>query len=692
MKQTENMIQALLSIDKNAMKARKQGGLGTPTIPVYVLAGEKLKQSTLENFCKRANIQSMAGEPLVLAGNLLDGKSPTGFLFTTVGVYPSKDILTARQGKNPSPVAYRDLETVLQNKKTGNSHCILRYRNGDEIEVFGNIYCCWFTEAVCRLLPLAKDAPEEKMEPKSEPVEISTEDDASDVINRILKAPAGMSSLEMLDYAVSGKVSEKKAEAPKPAPVKPTPKPEPKPEPVKPEAAPAGPRRYMGEDSYTPEQLCSYALDFLKAGQREEAAELYRCAVAQGSAEACFSLGMLYLDHQLPEDHTYDLHRAHGLVLEAASKGHPAAKALAREIYFVPEDFYHGTVEEQWKNYGIKGKKTHLDALNVLKQGNISEGVKLLEQSAEFGWEPAMYLLGRLHLCGKYDFCNPMVGSALLHRCGIRGNTAAVDVLLAVFPEAKVISVTKPKPPKPSQAQEDLYLMAQAWEETDPELADELYKAICERHSGANYVLAQKALSQQSFEVLRYMQQGIVLDSEEIRGMWITMLQVALSQHEDMVWNLLELAEEYLGNSEDALNLWRLAKLLLEGREGVPNYEKGICYLRRAMDLEPMCYALMAERYQEEWLDPSERKQRQLFWLERGANADSSLCMVLLAQYYGQPGPNQDPEWSCFWAKKCWAKAATDEEKRVASYYLSLHSKTQSERSQWKEVYRSLKE
>ena len=39
MTNTEQLVQALLSIDKKTLKARKVGGLGTPSVPVYVHTG-----------------------------------------------------------------------------------------------------------------------------------------------------------------------------------------------------------------------------------------------------------------------------------------------------------------------------------------------------------------------------------------------------------------------------------------------------------------------------------------------------------------------------------------------------------------------------------------------------------------------------------------------------------------------------
>jgi hypothetical protein len=153
----------------------------------------------------------------------------------------------------------------------------------------------------------------------------------------------------------------------------------------------------------------------------------------------------------------------------------------------------------------------------------------------------------------------------------------------------------------------------------------------------------------------------------------------------------LELVEEALGSGNDAGQLGALARFLLEGSGGVPCYEKGIYYLRRAMDQNPIYYSLMAEYYKQDWLDPSEQKQRRKFWLDRGAEAGSTTCMAILAEYYGVPGPNYDPSWSRFWAKECFGKSTMDNEKQVAAYYLSFHSETESERVQLKTIYNGLK-
>lgn len=710
MKQTEKMIQALLTIDKIAMKARKQGGLGTPTIPVYVLSGEKLKPELLQNFSKRAEIKDLQGEPLVLAGTLLDGKNPTGFLFTTVGVYPSKDVLTANREKVRLPIAYQKLECVTQDRKTGNYNCTLVYRTGEKIQVFANIYGCWFTEAMSRLLPLA----EAVVQQPAPALERKPEEESSS--------------------AVTGEVPAKKPaakEEPKPEKAKPAPdhQPEaaPKQESVRAEQAEtvsreeywaaekrkihellrelredweqeetaersaAAPKAYRGKDSYGAEELCRYAMEFLKEGRREEAAELYRCAVALGSDEACFRLGMLYLDHQLPEDHTYDLHRAHGLILEAASKGHADALALAREINFVEEDFYNDTVPEEWVDYGIGGKQDHLAALEALKQNQLNEAVRLLKQSVDKGWEKAMYLLGRLHLSCRYDFCDPLVGSALLHRCCLRGNTEARKVLKTAFPPAKVIPV-KPAAAgeRPAPADEDLILLAQALEEEKPELADSMYNAICDRHAGACYTMVLRTSERRPEQTGSYLRKALELGSEGAKTWNRALFHLEVSQKQRSAWDHMELVEQALGSGNDVGELGALARFLLEGRDGVPCYEKGIYYLRRAMDLNPIYVSLMAEYYKQSWLDPSDRKPKRWFWLRRGAEKGSSTCMAMLAEYYGVPGPNHDPSWSRFWAKECWEKTKDDNEKRVAAFYLSCHGKDAAERAQWKSIYNGL--
>ena len=94
MTNTEQMVQALLSIDKKTLKARKVGGLGAPSMPVEIRTGAKLTEALVEHFLRSTDVKRLEGKPMALSGHGLDGKSPHGFLFTTTAIYAPKGYFT----------------------------------------------------------------------------------------------------------------------------------------------------------------------------------------------------------------------------------------------------------------------------------------------------------------------------------------------------------------------------------------------------------------------------------------------------------------------------------------------------------------------------------------------------------------------------------------------------------------------
>ena len=429
------------------------------------------------------------------------------------------------------------------------------------------------------------------------------------------------------------------------------------------------------------------------AGNCEAAAILCRCAMKLGSAEGYFLLGMLYLDHQLPENHEDDLFRAHGLILQAASMGHWPATLLADQLTFVGDDMPL-TVPERWQDgsFPNEAKQFYRNALKELDAGRLATASLALFSACKHGYGPALYLHGRLFLQGMYPKRNPILGSALLHCAAAQGNQKAARTLRAAFPPAPVLPQRpEPKPPKPTRAQQDLYLYAKSLDESgSPEQALEFYNSLREVHPDACGRLAQLYAENGDKETsLKYMLQAAKLGDPEALVTTSNAHSYTLLHLPETAWKNIDAIEDHLCRHKVGTGFHALSAFFLQGRDGVPCYDKGIYYLRKAIENgKPELCSRLATLYQEAWLDPAGTNTRFVYWLEQGDRRGSTDCTARLALHLLQYGNEEDHAKACRLARQGYEKATTDLNKATCALVLSHLSPNAADRIRWATAYR----
>lgn len=734
----EKISQAILAVNKASLRARKVKGPGTPSLPPSVLSGAKLNKELVSSFLKCCGYKGgLAGEALVMAGYYLEKEEAFGFLFTSQAVYVTEGLLY-RNGENKpirKPLCYCDVKAVRQDRKLSmaNSYCILKFRDGSEEVVYGSIYATYFTEVMSRILPLVpKEVPQERKKTPLIPNEKKQNSAAEEWV-----CPNCGNRASGNFCANCGRPRQERKSEPKPEPKpEPTPKSDAKPKAKETfktdiewkqeldalpnlvfanpkmlsisqiwsqdrktllfQASPGAedrevPPNVRDKKSYTNAECCWYAQKLARAGECDMAAELLKYAMRKGSDDAYFMLGMLYLDHQLSTDHREDLPRAHGLIVQAAHKGNEMAKGMIRDLYFTEADF-PGSVPEKWRQPHRRGKTDYTEAIKLLAAGKKYDAYVPLKSAAEEEYAPAMYLLARMALVDDLAVINPMEASAYLHRCAARCYGDAAQVLKKLFPPVpEPVELKSEKQTKPAPVYDAVYAYAMTlYENGGCAQAEGMLKQLEDVHPQSayqRYLWMRENGAEGSIAVLR---KAVALGHKEAIQKYGNILCAHLLSDNGGALKMRDVAyiEQRLKEMNTPDYHYVAACYAIEKAKPEPCYADVIYHYRMYVQAKnPDYYANLAYYCQQANPDDFDDEKR-LYWLTKGANFGSALCMYNIADFYAKSGKNHNDDLACTWAIKCFERTKEDKYKCKSAKILAQFSREMRDRQRWTATYR----
>jgi hypothetical protein len=332
-----------------------------------------------------------------------------------------------------------------------------------------------------------------------------------------------------------------------------------------------------------------------------------------------------------------------------------------------------------------QAQKLFRQAVDAIHTGDMKQAAAFLETaSTTYNDLASIYLLGRIHCDDQYDFCNPLYGTALLLRCANRGYSKAQDALQAAFPKyGGVVDRPKPEPEKPTAAQEDLYLLAQAFEKSgNPELAKYLYHQLENCHGSANLQLGHLALKDNPSRAVLHLGKASSLGAQAARAFLTVVFTEFLSKRPELSRNMTDILKDYVVDIPQMQLL--ISNIYLDSEFGPVRYDKGIYHLYEAMDSdEHIGFSEMAAIYESDWLDPSGDRKMYIYWLESGASHRNETCITLLLKLYTSSPKHFDINKVCRWAKKLYECTSDPEKKLLMAQTLAEYSDKAEDRLKW---------